>query len=97
MSTFEEVNAAALAYQATLTLLSTLEPAANAAQQAFEAAVAAEQATVDAAIANQPIRIAQEQAILDAAFETRNAAEVAMYAALQTLAETVSAYVPPEP
>jgi hypothetical protein len=97
MATFEEVNAASLAYQATLSDNATKQSAAAAAQGAFDAAVLNEQAIVDAALANQIVRVGEEQAIRDAAFEIADAAAVATFAALQVLNAAVAGYVPPEP
>lgn len=97
MATIEEVNAAALAYRAALENNTAGELAASAAQAAFDSAVALEQSFVDAALAQQAVRLAEQQTILDAAFAARDAAFVVMYAAQNDLVAAVVAYVPPEP
>ncbi len=97
MSTFEEVNAASLAYQTALADHTTNIAASNAAQVNFDAAVLNEQAIVDAALANQIVRVAEEQAIRDAVFEVSDASGVTLAAALDVLNAAVASYVPPEP
>ena len=98
MATFEEVNQASLAYQAALADYTTTIAASNAAQGAFDAAVLNEQAIVDAALANQIVRVAEEQAIRDGVFEISDASGVALAAALDVLNAAVASYVPePEP
>jgi hypothetical protein len=97
MSTLEEVSAAALAYQAALTENTTQELAAGAAFATFEAVEAAEQANVEAALAQQLAHVAQEQAALDAVLLVRDASTVPLQETLAALNTAVATYVPAEP
>jgi hypothetical protein len=95
MATIEDVSLAVLVYKQARTDNATQETAAFAALGAFEATLAAEQAVVDAALAEQTLRVAEAQAALDVAYLARDAAFVAMLGAQDALVETVAAYDPP--
>lgn len=97
MSTFQDVNAAALAYQAALAENATYELAAGQASTTFDAVVIAEQANVEAALAQQASAVAQAQATFDVALLARDATLEPLANALGVLNVAIAAYVPPEP
>jgi hypothetical protein len=95
MSTFAEVNAATLAYQAAMADSAAKQAASDAARAALEATIASEQAIIDAAIAHQSVRAAEEQTALDAVDEINGQAYFVLNDALLALNAAVAAYVPP--
>jgi len=97
MATFEEVNAAILAYRAARDESAAQQAATQAAQVTFEAAVAAAQAVADAAINQQTASVAQAQAAFDVVANANGAAFEALFAAEAVMLDAVASYEPPEP
>jgi hypothetical protein len=97
MSTFEEVNAAILAYQQAFTARQITFAAAQAAQLAFEAATVAGQQLVDDALAAKAASEVVAQTALNDANDVDGLATYELDLALTAMAAAVEAYVPPEP